>query len=442
MEIDNESTVEQKQKHTRLNDQAEYFTNLVKRFASNVAISWSLLLVWAALIMLSPNKFLFDPSLWENDNIDGWMFPPARALPSHGEPDCERVLAACRFQRMVLEERTLLIFPTPLKISENKWSRALYKLGLIWATMNLIVKLKYRNYQILSDCFIAAVTISVLNCKVYVARRARDSIVQDQTRFDQLWDRLFERSECCSTLPKDSQRIDEDVSRNIRDCTKAFNLQIAGTHETYGLTPISSKEPKKKHQAFRISNLTSSTRRPSSSTPSSSARSSKSPSSPAAPSLPSARTGPLPTSRGGRRPAGRRRSGRSSRRASRGRRGRWRRSFRGRTGGDVSRLVDAVREAIVFERLEDVCAAVEAITGDRELRVIWMKSRFDEEYDSRVSAGYRDVSMNVCVVREESVMVGVARHVFELQLVLRLFMLLRNASGHERYVSFQNLREE
>jgi len=109
---------------------------------------------------------------------------------------------------------------------------------------------------------------------------------------------------------------------------------------------------------------------------------------------------------------------------------------------DVSRLLDVVRQCIVFERLEDLCECLERILGDPELVVMRIKNRLDPSFDARTTGGYRDVALNVRVVTERTRELGVAGHVCELQLLMKEYMELRTAEGHKRYVAYRNLRCE
>ncbi|EKX32814.1 hypothetical protein GUITHDRAFT_121010 [Guillardia theta CCMP2712] len=109
----------------------------------------------------------------------------------------------------------------------------------------------------------------------------------------------------------------------------------------------------------------------------------------------------------------------------------------------VARLVDIVRQCIVFEDLEDLTRCLHAITEDERVEVMRVKNRFDGSYDPRQSGGYRDVCLNVRVVTERTKRLGVAGHVCELQLVLQEYKSWTfKFNGHKRYVEFRNRRCE
>uniref|UniRef100_A0A7S0N255 Uncharacterized protein n=1 Tax=Cryptomonas curvata TaxID=233186 RepID=A0A7S0N255_9CRYP len=93
--------------------------------------------------------------------------------------------------------------------------------------------------------------------------------------------------------------------------------------------------------------------------------------------------------------------------------------------GDVSRLVDICRQCIIFETVQDLCVCLRSILDDRQVRVVRIKNRLDVLYDARISAGYRDVSINLCLVGVEAIRLGLDHHVCEVQLLLREFADLK-----------------
>ena len=54
-----------------------------------------------------------------------------------------------------------------------------------------------------------------------------------------------------------------------------------------------------------------------------------------------------------------------------------------------------------------------------------VKNRLDPAYDSRKSAGYRDVSITIRIVNAETMISNVENHVCELQLILAPFFKLK-----------------
>jgi len=110
--------------------------------------------------------------------------------------------------------------------------------------------------------------------------------------------------------------------------------------------------------------------------------------------------------------------------------------------GDVSLLLDLVRQCIVFESMQDLLKAMRSIQDDGELEVVRIKNRMSAKYDARHSGGYRDCLVNVRIKTELTKKLGLDNHVCELQLILKQFMVHRTLEGHKRYVAFRNKRCE
>jgi hypothetical protein len=111
-------------------------------------------------------------------------------------------------------------------------------------------------------------------------------------------------------------------------------------------------------------------------------------------------------------------------------------------GGDVSRLLDVSRQAIVFENMQDVKNCFLAICRDPEITIERVKNRYDSSYRSSASAGYRDLNVNLRLISQDAIDHGVTSHVCEVQMILKSFAVLKSAEGHERYVAFRNTRGE
>ena len=88
-------------------------------------------------------------------------------------------------------------------------------------------------------------------------------------------------------------------------------------------------------------------------------------------------------------------------------------------GDDSSLLLDVCRELLVFEDLSDLVAMLKRLRQDPELIIMRIKNRLDLRYDSGLSAGYRDVVLNVRIENSESVNLNVSHHIAELQLIPR-----------------------
>mmetsp|Transcript_5051 Transcript_5051/g.11825 ORF Transcript_5051/g.11825 Transcript_5051/m.11825 type:complete len:120 (+) Transcript_5051:44-403(+) len=109
---------------------------------------------------------------------------------------------------------------------------------------------------------------------------------------------------------------------------------------------------------------------------------------------------------------------------------------------DVSKLTDICRNAMVFLEVDHLLLGLEAILSDPEIVLGRVKNRLAFDYDPALSAGYRDVALNLCIRSPYTMELGVAGHVCELQLILKDFAELKNAEGHKRYVELRNARGE
>jgi len=109
---------------------------------------------------------------------------------------------------------------------------------------------------------------------------------------------------------------------------------------------------------------------------------------------------------------------------------------------DVSSIVDLCRQCIVFEDLKDIAACLRVIEADCEVRVLRVKNRLDLKHRSSISAGYRDVGMNLQIVSAETRTAGIDSHICELQLIYKPVAELKSEEGHSGYVAFRNIRGE
>ena len=85
---------------------------------------------------------------------------------------------------------------------------------------------------------------------------------------------------------------------------------------------------------------------------------------------------------------------------------------------------------------------------DTDIAILRTKNRFDPDYDSTDSAGYRDFAMNVkfrCVPAGEHVPSGVTEAeflstIFEVQLQIAVIHACKKEEGHRNYVRFRNMK--
>ncbi len=92
---------------------------------------------------------------------------------------------------------------------------------------------------------------------------------------------------------------------------------------------------------------------------------------------------------------------------------------------DMSKLLDVCRQSIVFESVMDIATCLNAISDDEDVSIVRIKNRLDLDYDSSLSAGYRDVCVNLRFLSDITESLGLERHVCEVQLVLLPYAKLK-----------------
>jgi hypothetical protein len=110
--------------------------------------------------------------------------------------------------------------------------------------------------------------------------------------------------------------------------------------------------------------------------------------------------------------------------------------------GNPRLLTDLVRSSIICDTPSDLLAVLDCIRGDPSVGILRIKNRFDPEYDPSLSAGYRNISLNLIVVDEHTSRTCTDSHICELQLSLRAFDNFKTEGGHKRFVSFRDKRAE
>jgi hypothetical protein len=92
---------------------------------------------------------------------------------------------------------------------------------------------------------------------------------------------------------------------------------------------------------------------------------------------------------------------------------------------DVSRLLDCCRQSIIFEDLNDLLTCMKTIATDPESKIVRAKNRLRPDYDSSLTAGYRDVVLNLQVITSETKRLRIETHVCEVQLLTIDFAKLK-----------------
>ena len=109
---------------------------------------------------------------------------------------------------------------------------------------------------------------------------------------------------------------------------------------------------------------------------------------------------------------------------------------------NVSRLTDVCRQTAVFPDVASLTQCMVAIDSDPEVELVRIKNRMDQHYDSRHSAGYRDVNINLRITSPAAIHLGVNTHICEVQLVLLPVAQLKSKGGHSNYIICRNLRAD
>jgi hypothetical protein len=67
----------------------------------------------------------------------------------------------------------------------------------------------------------------------------------------------------------------------------------------------------------------------------------------------------------------------------------------------------------------DLRGMLQMLRQDPEVAIVRIKNRLDPQYDSSLSAGYRDLMINLQIRNEETTLLNVQHHIAEIQLIPR-----------------------
>jgi hypothetical protein len=95
----------------------------------------------------------------------------------------------------------------------------------------------------------------------------------------------------------------------------------------------------------------------------------------------------------------------------------------------TSHLMDICRQTIIFEDMSSLAECLQAIRLDLEVNVVRIKNRLDLSYNAKLSAGYRDVSINITLAGSQTLAMGLEMHVCEVQLILLPMYQLKVSSS-------------
>jgi hypothetical protein len=97
---------------------------------------------------------------------------------------------------------------------------------------------------------------------------------------------------------------------------------------------------------------------------------------------------------------------------------------------ETSHLVDICRQTIIFEEMSSLAECLRVIRLDQEANVVRIKNRLDPAYNAKLSAGYRDVAINITLASDQTLAMGLEAHVCEVQLILLPMYQLKVSAPH------------
>ncbi len=87
--------------------------------------------------------------------------------------------------------------------------------------------------------------------------------------------------------------------------------------------------------------------------------------------------------------------------------------------------VDCCRHSLFYPDLASLIAGLRAIAADPDAELVHVKNRLSPAHDVRVTAGYRDVLVNLRLRTEAARRLNLDHHVWELQLMLISFARIK-----------------
>ncbi len=74
--------------------------------------------------------------------------------------------------------------------------------------------------------------------------------------------------------------------------------------------------------------------------------------------------------------------------------------------GDASKLGDIARQTLIFDSLNDLTECLGVLEADPDVRLVAVKNRYNSEYTADVTAGFRNVSLSLCIISPIAVEYG------------------------------------
>ncbi len=89
------------------------------------------------------------------------------------------------------------------------------------------------------------------------------------------------------------------------------------------------------------------------------------------------------------------------------------------------RQVDCCRHSLFFPDVSGLLAGLRTVAMDPDVEIVYIKNRLNPDYDSRSTAGYRDVLVNLRLRTLAARRLNLDHHVWELQLMLISFARIK-----------------
>jgi hypothetical protein len=91
--------------------------------------------------------------------------------------------------------------------------------------------------------------------------------------------------------------------------------------------------------------------------------------------------------------------------------------------------VDCCRHSLFFPDVASLIVGLRTIAEDPDVELMHVKNRLSPSHDVRITAGYRDVLVNLRLRTEEARRLNLDHHVWELQLILISFARIKVRFG-------------
>ena len=94
--------------------------------------------------------------------------------------------------------------------------------------------------------------------------------------------------------------------------------------------------------------------------------------------------------------------------------------------------MDCCRHSLFYPDVASLIAGLRAIAADPDVELVHVKNRLSPAHDVRVTAGYRDVLLNLRLRAAAARRLNLDHHVWELQLMLISFARIKVRSSPDK----------